>query len=169
MPLSNLGMFYYRHEEHIRLSLRYPEATVVHDTVNQLGIDYYRGAFAQISLTLSPFRAMQHKTSGFQYLSDIIAQQHRHIVFPISAAEACAVAAYVMSQCQLVYQLQCWHLTQLTPVAVHVHVLSLCSSSNFPVFLVLNIKFNFWFSVVTVITVINKIIVIKILRFFCCI
>ena len=61
------------------------------------------------------------------------------------------------------------HLTQLTPVAVHVHVLSLCSSSNFPVFLVLNIKFNFWFSVVTVITVINKIIVIKIFRFFCCI
>ena len=58
------------------------------------------------------------------------------------------------------------HLTQVTPVAAH--VLSLHSSFHLLVFLVLNIQFNYSLSVVTVVTVINKIIVIKTFRFLCC-
>ena len=116
MPLSNLGNFFYRHEHHARLTLLHPAATVVYDTVNKVGIDFYRAAFTSITLLLSPFKAIQHKTQGLRHLSEVVAQQHRHIVFPMSSAEACAVAAYVMSQCQLVYEFQYWQLTQLTPV-----------------------------------------------------
>ena len=109
-------MFFYRHEKHARLTLQYPQARVVHDTTNKLGIDYYRQSFNAITLTVSPFKAVHHKTQGLHYLSDLISQQQGYIVYPLASAEACAVAAYVMSQCQLVYDLQCWHLTQLTAV-----------------------------------------------------
>ena len=80
--MHNLGVLFVRHEQHAQLALRYPDATVVKDTVFWGMVDAYRKTFRGQLLKETAFECMRQPGHGSYGRAVQVASDDRYIVFP---------------------------------------------------------------------------------------
>ena len=108
LPPHNICHFYREHQEHARLSLRYPHATVVRDSVPWRVVQAYQRTFRGQVLEGNMQEALNKTEQGVYQRAVMVANEDRLIVFPKASADACLIAAYSMLQCREIFAAQTW-------------------------------------------------------------
>ena len=110
VPLTQLRMFFTRHEKHARLALDHPEAFVLRDAVSRASIEVYRKLLADAHLEDTAYKQchLSHE------MHRQAASQEKKVVFPLASADACYVSAYSMMKCKELFGLQSFASSMLT-------------------------------------------------------
>jgi hypothetical protein len=127
ITFRELSVFFQKNEKHAQLALRYPSATVVKDAVPKYLVDAYKKTFTTgfMETPFAYWRKYSH--SSAEKVASL-----GYIAYPKVSADACLVAAFVLGQCQEVYERQCFLGSMLTPV-------QRCFTQKYP-----SIDFYFW-------------------------
>ena len=91
VPVHCLTVFFARHERHAQLALRYPDATVVKDTMSWGMVDMYRKTFREQLLKDTADASTREAGHGSYDRAVKVATDDKCIVFPKASADACLV------------------------------------------------------------------------------
>ena len=115
IPLKVFAQFYAKHEEYARLSLKFPQARILKDTLPLSLIDAYRNTFAVDEvLPDAGARMFAPKEYRDSWRTLQVAQVPGYIAFPRACGDAALVAAYPMHKRRELYSHQCMSGSQLT-------------------------------------------------------
>jgi hypothetical protein len=95
--VHNLGAFFTQHQWHARLGALYPDARVYKDCVRLDVVNAFRETFRGQVLPDAGFGVVRQGSVEVRNRIAKVACDSRLIVFPKASAEACAVAAFAMS------------------------------------------------------------------------
>ena len=108
MPVDSVSAFFGRHERHAKLTLLYPDARVLKDTVSRFAVEAYEKTFGGETLPRTAYASMTMQGGGSYDRAVSVARDDNIIVFPKASADACLIAAYALRKCEQVFQLQSW-------------------------------------------------------------